>query len=269
MSAPTREAWTQWRADRLRAVTSVPGNLALVSYQPVRDEPVPIEAVPGATVRRARDAVGVVVGADAALGMEVDGSPVDGETFVARLRPDGTPVIRCGSHSFDAFSLDGTDVELRVYDEHAENLANFDGIDGYDFDASLAVPGTFAAYVDTDVVPWDFTRSVDSGHTKRVPGVITVTVGGADRELLTFLDGEDLVLVFADATTGGESYAPGRFLRIPRPVDATVIVDFNRAFVPPCGFSDFYSCPVPPPQNRLDVPVRAGEKCALWKKPRY
>ncbi|WP_433334517.1 DUF1684 domain-containing protein [Spirillospora sp. CA-294931] len=265
MSSPS-DAWHAWRSARLEAVTSVPGNLALVSYQPVGAAPEPIEGVPDATVRRAEGKEGVLVTAPSALGMRVDGAPIDGETFVPRLGADGTPVVRCGHLSFDVFSLDGTDHELRVYDDRSENLRLFAGIDAYDHDPSLAVEGVFTAYDATDQVAWDFTRAQDSGHTKKVPGTITLHLGGEPRELLAFLDGNDLVLVFADATTGRETYAPGRFLRIPRPeADGAVTVDFNRAFVPPCGFSDFYSCPIPPPQNRLPVPVRAGEKRALWK----
>lgn len=74
------------------------------------------------------------------------------------------------------------------------------------------------------------------------------------------------MLVFADGTTGDETYAPGRFLRLPDPSpDGEIEVDFNYAIVPPCGFSDYYSCPIPPPQNRIVVPVTAGEKKAIWK----
>jgi len=259
----------QWREARLRAVAATPGNLSLVSYQPVLQEPAPIEVIPGATVRRAGERDGVIVAAEPALGVEVDGTPVSGDTFVPRLRPDGGPLIRHERHLIDVFSLDGADYELRIYDEHAENLSNFAGIDVYDFDEALVLDGVFTRYAVTGRVPWEFTRSTDTGHTKRVPGTIAVAVEGTQYDLLAFLDGDDLVLVFADATTGSESYAPGRFLRMPRPpADGAVRIDFNRAFLPPCGFSDFYSCPIPPPQNRIAIPIRAGEKRALWREAR-
>lgn len=109
-------------------------------------------------------------------------------------------------------------------------------------------------------------KEVDSGRPKSVPGVVAVTLpDGSTTELTAFKDGAELVLVFADGTTGAEWYAPGRFLRIPASDgDADVIVDFNHAFIPPCGFSDFYSCPLPPPENRMTIPVRAGERRAMW-----
>ncbi|MEI2775114.1 MAG: DUF1684 domain-containing protein [Tetrasphaera sp.] len=105
----------------------------------------------------------------------------------------------------------------------------------------------------------------DSGHAKSVPGRLCVDVGGAAYDMTIFADGDSLVLVFADATTGAESYAPGRFLRMDPPGrDGVLTVDFNLAFVPPCGFSDFYSCPIPAPQNRLPLPIRAGEQRVRW-----
>ena len=74
-----------------------------------------------------------------------------------------------------------------------------------------------------------------------------------------------LFLVFADATTGTQSKPPGRFLVVPRPPDGEageVEIDFNRAYLPPCAFSDEFNCPLPPPAHRLAVAVTAGETWA-------
>ncbi len=265
-----RAQWQAWCAERTRSVTAVPGNLALIGYQGVGEAEDAVDHLPGVTVRREPGAAGVLLSAPATAGVEVDGIPVDGETFVGRLRPDGTPLIHAGGIWADVFSLDGSDYELRCYDEAAPNLDNFAGITRYDYDPALAVPGEFRAYAERDAVAWEFTRAADTGHTKQVPGTITLDLAGTRHELLGFLDGAHLVLVFADGTTGAESYAPGRFLRMPSPSpDAPLVVDFNRAFIPPCGFSDFYSCPIPPAQNRLPVPIRAGEQRVEWKRPRY
>jgi uncharacterized protein (DUF1684 family) len=65
--------------------------------------------------------------------------------------------------------------------------------------------------------------------------------------------------MFADATSGQQTYGGGRFLYIPRPAGTTVLVDFNKAFNPPCALNDFATCPLPPPQNRLQLRVSAGE----------
>lgn len=262
-------SYEQWQEERRAYVTSPTGNLALVDYQPVTETPAEVRGLP-ATVARPDAAAGVQLTAAAADEVKVDGEVVDGTVDVPRLRPDGTPIIGWGQYSIDVFSLDGADYELRIYDSLAPNLANFDHIEYYPEDQALAVQGTYRAHEAPEQVAWSFTRSSDSGHNKQVPGIIDVTVGDQPYELLAFLDGPMLVLVFADGTTGAESYAPGRFLRLPKPEGtSTVTVDFNRSFIPPCGFSDFYSCPIPPPQNRIAAPVRAGEQKVHWKQPRY
>lgn len=251
-----------WRAERRAYVTSPTGNLALVAYQPVTgDEPVPVEEGFPATVALVPGREGVAVTAGPDAGVTVDGTPVAGTTFVARLRSDGTPIVRWGDLSFDVFSLDGSDYELRIYDAGAQTLADFAEIEYYPPDPALVLPATYERYAETGDVPWDFTRSTDSGHLKKVPGVVRVSVAGVDYELLAFADSGLLVIVFADGTTGSESYAPGRFLKLPLPPEGGhLTLDFNRAFIPPCGFSYFYSCPVPPPQNRIAAPIRGGEK---------
>jgi uncharacterized protein (DUF1684 family) len=267
--ADSRELeWNAWRESRQAGVRAVPGNLALVAYQPVATSPAPVAGIEGATVRRDEDRAGILLSAAADVGVNVDGVLVDGEVFVARAMPAAPIFIRHGQLWMDAFSLDGTDYELRVYDEGAANLAEFKDIEAYDFDPAASFVGRFEAFEAIDQVAWEFTRAVDTGHRKKVPGTIIVEIAGVERRLSAFLDGDDLVLVFADGTTG-ESYAPGRFLPVlPPSSDGEVTIDFNRAFIPPCGFSDFYSCPVPPLQNRLDTPIRAGEKRVLWRRPR-
>ena len=261
-----RQAWQEWCDERVASVRAIPGNLALVAYQPVGDAPEPIQGIDGSKVRRAADRPGVYLTAKRELGVTVGDDPVDGEIFVPRAMPVDPVFIRHGRRWMDAFSLDGSDYELRIYDEDADNLAAFDDIEVYDYDPDAALVGHFEAFEAVGQVAWEFTRVEDSGHTKNVPGTVVVMVGGSERRLSAFLDGDNLVLVFADGTTGVESYGPGRFLVLPQPSDdGRIEVDFNRAFIPPCGFSDFYSCPVPPPENRFGIPIRAGEQRVRWR----
>jgi len=70
----------------------------------------------------------------------------------------------------------------------------------------------------------------------------------------------ELFYIFKDATSGEETYPPGRFLYSAAPEGGTVLLDFNRAYNPPCAFTAFATCPLPPPQNVLSLAVRAGEK---------
>lgn len=175
-----------------------------------------------------------------------------------------------GSADHRRLFLDGTDYELRRYDADAPGLDNFIAIEYYPYDPALVLTGALRAYETTATVPWAYTREADQGHTKQVPGLLGLTIGDTEVELLAFADNGVLVLTFADSTTGAESYAPGRFLKLDLPgADGVVEVDFNRTIIPPCGFSDFYSCPLPPRQNRLTVPIRAGEKSVSWTRPRH
>ena len=72
-------------------------------------------------------------------------------------------------------------------------------------------------------------------------------------------DGE-LFYIFRDATTGKSTYPSGRFLYSDAPKDGKVILDFNKAYNPPCAFTPYATCPLPPKQNRMEVPIEAGEK---------
>ncbi|WP_240423215.1 DUF1684 domain-containing protein [Leucobacter sp. wl10] len=271
--AADREAWNQWIEARRRAVAGPVGNLALVAFQPVGVDPVDLPGFP-AQARREAEEAGVRVRPTGA-GLELATvaadvwEPVDEERFVARLGVDGLPLLRAGGRTADVFSLDGSDYEIRLYDAASPALAAFAGISAYEYDPDWRVSARLEAYEEHARVPWEFTRSTDTGHTKVVPGVIRAEIAGRGYELTAFADGGQLVLVFADETSGRESYAPGRFLRFDPPAadfsgSGEVVLDFNRAFIPPCGFSDFYSCPIPPAQNRIAAPVRAGERRVLW-----
>ena len=264
--ANDEQLWQEWCRGREASLRSVPGNIALIASQQLTAALEPVEEVPGVEAWFVPGEAGVRVRAAAdASDVSIDGMPVSGEGFLPRLGVGG-PFLRSGSTWVDAFSLEGAAYELRIYDDQAPSLLDFAGIDTYPYDPELVRPARFTAYDEVAAIPWEFTKDVDSGRPKSVPGEVTVDLPDGPATLLAFKDGPELVLVFADGTTGVESYAPGRFLRIPLPdKDTDLTVDFNRAFVPPCGFSTFYSCPIPPAGNRLTEPIRAGERQARWR----
>jgi uncharacterized protein (DUF1684 family) len=73
--------------------------------------------------------------------------------------------------------------------------------------------------------------------------------------------GEDYFMIFGDETNARETYGAGRYLYVKRPgPDGKTIIDFNKAYNPPCAFTEFATCPLPPKQNVLDVEIKAGEK---------
>jgi uncharacterized protein (DUF1684 family) len=160
---------------------------------------------------------------------------------------------------------------FRVWDAASPAIAAFEGIDSYDYDPAWVLTGRFVPVAEDRTFPFEHIR--DNGGTRDlvVPGDIILTVQGREHTLAAFDDGGTLLLVFADQTNGSETYGAGRFLYVQREEDALpgepgdVILDFNRAFVPPCGFSAQYNCPLPPAANRFPQPIRAGEKSVVFR----
>jgi hypothetical protein len=95
------------------------------------------------------------------------------------------------------------------------------------------------------------------------PGALVFSKNGREIRLDAVLDGADatdLFVMFADGTSGHDTYGAGRFLRVPFATGGKTVVDFNKAYNPPCAFNDFATCPLPPHQNRVTLQVTAGEK---------
>lgn len=154
---------------------------------------------------------------------------------------------------------------VRLWDADSPAIRAFQGIDAFPYDPSWVVEARYAEVSEDRGVPFEHQR--DDGRTRDlpVPGDLHVSIAGADYTLHAFDDDGTLLLVFGDPTNGKTTYGAGRFLFVERePGTDRVLLDFNRAFVPPCGFSEAYNCPLPPAQNRLAVPVEAGEKLPLF-----
>jgi uncharacterized protein (DUF1684 family) len=95
------------------------------------------------------------------------------------------------------------------------------------------------------------------------PGYVVFTLGGREHRLEPVLEdpeADELFFIFRDATAGTDTYPAGRFLYTPVPKDGQVVLDFNKAYSPPCAFTRFATCPLPPKENRLATRVEAGEK---------
>lgn len=91
-------------------------------------------------------------------------------------------------------------------------------------------------------------------------GRFRFNVEGQEAELTIFLGSHGYFLPFADSLAGKETYGAGRYLEPHRLPDGRFLVDFNYAYNPYCAYNDDWSCPLTPPENRLNVPIRAGER---------
>lgn len=186
----------------------------------------------------------------------------DGE-FTERMMSTGTENrdwVSIGNRAhFHVIERDGKYV-LRLADNESEVRRKFGGRVWYGVDDNYRVPAKF--------VPYDPPRKVsivnvlDEVSDEVAPGYVEFEFGGRPHRLDVVGDDKGLFIIFKDRTAGDTTYGAGRFLYVeekPKP-NERFLLDLNRAYNPPCAFSEFTTCPLPPKQNILPIRVEAGEK---------
>lgn len=253
-----------FRERRNQAVVQPLGNLALVTTQWIDSEQ-PVWGVPGLWAPLPAGESGLRLTAAAADGIRVDGELVEGTVAVAG-KDSVEPADIVFSDTVRGFVIAGPtgNYALRVWDANSEGIRNFGGIDAYPYNPEWVVDAQFTAMPGTTM---PFEHSKDDGETRElsIPGEISFRKDGVGYSLAAIESGRALQIVFSDATTGVDTYSVGRFLFVAPDASGKVTLDFNRAVLPPCGFSYAFNCPMPPKQNRFAVPIEAGEKNVLAK----
>ena len=195
----------------------------------------------------------------AAKGADVQsgGKPVTSAKLGTDADPD-TTVLTHGSLTFYTIQR-GPRYGLRVKDSEADARVHFKGFDYYPVDQKWRFEARFAPYRPMKKIP--IINILGMEEDMDSPGALVFDVGGQEYRLDTVLeDGEtDYFVMFADQTNGKRTYGAGRFLYVKPPVDGSTVLDFNKAYSPPCAFSHYATCPLPPSQNRLPFAVEAGE----------
>jgi uncharacterized protein (DUF1684 family) len=143
---------------------------------------------------------------------------------------------------------------------------DFDGLNYYDFDEGLVMEVAVDRFADDEPIIVMQTSTGDTQEYRRW-GQFTFEVGG-DKATMTIYSnphGHEFFMPFKDATNGKETYGAGRYLDDHRPgfhplANDRFLIDFNFAYNPYCAYSPYFSCPLPPRENWVSVPVRAGEK---------
>jgi|CXWL01.1.fsa_nt_gi uncharacterized protein (DUF1684 family) len=178
------------------------------------------------------------------------------------LAPDssGAPtIVSFGSANLQLLAR-GDKFALRVKDAQAATRTNFAGIPYYDVAADWRIEARFETYPE----PREIEVATVTGTLEKYPnpGRIVFERDGKTYSLEALIEeGEDqYFLIMADRTSGKETYGMARYLYAGPPVDGKIVVDFNKAYNPPCAFTAYATCPMPPEGNRLDLYVRAGEK---------
>jgi hypothetical protein len=260
-----------WRAQRVARLTSETGWLTLVGlywFKPgentfgrARDNALVLDhtalAPRAGTFLLEGRTVRFTAGADA--GITSSGQAVAS----IDMAPDtsGNPtVLASGSLRFFAIERAGR-LGLRVRDSASTLRTQFKGIDYFPIDETWAFHARFHPYEPARQIP--IVNILGMVENMTAPGYLTFTRSGREWRLDAVLeepDANELFLIFADATSGRETYGAGRFLYVPLPQGGEVPLDFNKAYNPPCAFNEFATCPLPPRQNRLSLRVEAGER---------
>jgi len=200
-------------------------------------------------------------------GLMLDGKPLHSPAALKADADEGGPsVIGFDDGKGIATVIKrGERYALRVKHADAPSRAKFAGLYYWAADPAWIVTGRFVPHPPGKTIT--IANIIGTVDNVPNPGVIEF-----ERDARTYrieaLDegGDELFLVFADRTNGHGSYGAGRFLDTPKAgANGRVMLDFNRSYSPPCAFTAFATCPLPPPENRLDLAITAGEKAYASK----
>jgi uncharacterized protein (DUF1684 family) len=259
----------EWRQARLDSLKGPDGYLNLAGLFWLEQDSSTIGSAVGSDVllpekaaarvgRLEVTATGVVFTAEPGVDVRYEGIPVR-SVLVSDDTTGGPVVLTHGSLAWSVIRReDRFAVRLRDYEHPA--IAAFQPIESFPIDLGFRVPATLKRFAEPKTLAVD-TVIEGLGWQPQSPGVVEFEIDGQALRLEAYAAGNELFFVFGDGTSGRETYPAGRFLYADMPDDGdTTILDFNRAYNPPCAFNDFATCPVASPQNRLPVSITAGEK---------
>lgn len=236
--------WRDWHAARERLAGSEYGPSALESTNWLITMPAAVDGIPGLW---ALTDDGGIRGTDLGLA---------GETVTLR----GDERIRIGRRELRVFDRHGA-LALRVLNPARPQREWFTAIDAYAPDERWRLPATFEEAPGERMI----VTAVDGQQRETaVAGRLRFHLAGAAHTLTATRDTRGgLRAVFADGTNGLETYR-FRFVALDEPAaDGSAVIDFTRAYLPPCAFSDQFVCPLPPLENRYSTPIRAGERVVV------
>ena len=249
------EEISAWHAKRIEGLKRPQGWLSLIALDWLSEGENTLESLGTLTLSKGTISFHVLPGLQAKIGGNAFTSGVL-KTEGGKERADR---VEIGTRVF-AIIKRGDRYAVRMWDSNAETLKIFKGIDRFPVSMRWRIEARWEPYASPKPIK---VASVIPGYLEdyTVPGVAVFSVGGHEYKLEPVGSGsETLFFIFADATNGKESYGAGRFLYSDPPKDGKVIIDFNKAINPPCAFTPYATCPLPPASNSLPVRIEAGEK---------
>jgi len=196
---------------------------------------------------------------DVAKGVNItsEGQPVKSLVI---FNPDSThqPIVEFDSLRWTIIKRDDK-FGIRLRDLNNPDLRNFKGIDRYPVNTDWRLEAKWEPADSTRTI--DITNVLGQTTAQSSPGTLVFSIDDKEYKLDALKGNEEeYFVIFADATTGKETYGAGRFIYVKKQVDGKTIIDFNKAYNPPCAFTEYATCPLPPKQNTLTVAIEAGEK---------
>ncbi len=268
-SDPYAREIAAWRARRVAQLAAPDGWLALVGLEWLRPGPNRIGTAPDNDIVLAVGPahLGTITLADDRARLRVapgiEATFDDTRRAEAELRDDagggGQPtVVRFGTASLALIARDGRK-GVRLRDSEAATRTQFRGLDYFPLDPTWRVEAAWVPAETARTLP--IPTTLGASRERPVLGKAVFVRGGRRHELIAVGERADAIsFVLADRTSGVETYGGARFLTPDHAGDGGLILDFNKATNPPCAFTPFATCPLAPPENRLDLRIVAGEK---------
>jgi len=181
---------------------------------------------------------------------------IDGAT--REVKPDSDDIVKIGRLRLLVIKRSDK-YGIRVKDPESEARREFKGIQSFPADESYRIVAKWVA--EPRKIP--ILNMIGQTEDSDCPGYAVFTLHGREFSLHPIFEepgATELFYIFRDETTGKETYPAGRFFYSDLPKAGHVILDFNKAYNPPCAFTPYATCPLPPPENRLTVRIESGEK---------
>lgn len=249
----------QWQANRAERLKKEDSWLTLVGLFWLEEGQNVVTLPTGQTLRLVRRGESVTI--DPSPTMTIGNEPVSGPVQLRTdADPNGATIVQMGSVRFNVIKR-GERLGLRVKDAKAPTRTHFAGLDYFPTDAKYRVEAHFEPYKPVKKIAIDDVTGSRSESDS--PGALVFTLDGKEYRLDPVIEegSDELFIIFRDLTSRDETYPAGRYVYAPYPgPDGRTVIDFNKAYNPPCAFTPFATCPLPPQQNRLDVRIEAGEK---------
>ena len=206
---------------------------------------------------------GLLVEASASDGIVIDGRTVDG-TAKLSVGPNDSASVAYFPNGAEGiiFTYDNKRFALQVWNPKSVWAQQFSHIQAFDWSSDWIVEARVEKVTDGSTIAITHHRNPIPVE-RPVVAKATFAIDGSEQTLYATRYGENYNFHFTDATSGHISYGSGRSVRIPADRSGTVSIDFNYAQLLPCSFSRAWNCPIPALENRLRVPIEAGERFAV------